>query len=111
MNRLKSATRTPAWIFAVLIAATIFAAGGGVLHAVYKNRQVQRKRDIAATERRIEQYQLDIRTIQMRSDSILNRFAIRKQLEDTGSPLRPIPGGLAEEVNPAPAAAVASAIP
>jgi len=111
MNRLKSATRTPSWIFTVLIAAAIVATSGGVLHAVYKNRQVQLNRDIDATERRIEQYKLDIRTTQMRSDSILNRFAIRKQLEDTGSPLRPIPTGLSEEVNPAPPAAVASALP
>jgi len=111
MNRIKSATRTPLSIYFSLIAAGIIASGGGVLHAVYKNRQVQIKRDIAATERRIEQYKLDIRTTQMRSDSILNRFAIRKQLEDTGSSLRPIPIGLPEEVNPAPPVAVASALP
>ncbi|KAB2642104.1 MAG: hypothetical protein DVB26_03685 [Verrucomicrobia bacterium] len=111
MNRLKSATHTPLSIFIALIGAAVIAAGGGVQHAMYKNRQVKIKREIEAIERRIEQYKLDIRTIQMRSETSLNRFAIRKQLEDTGSSLRAIPPGLAEEVNPAPPAAVASAIP
>ena len=111
MNRLKSTTSTPTSIFVALIGAAVIAAAGGVQHAMYKNRQVKIKREIDAIERRVEQYKLDIRTIQMRSDSILNRFAIRKQLEDMGSALRPIPPGLPEEVNPAPPAAVASAIP
>ena len=111
MNRIKSASRTPRWVFAVLILATMIAAGGGVKHAIYKNHQVQIKRDIEGIERRIEQYKLDIRTTQMRSDAILNRFAIRKQLESMGSRLRSIPIGLPEEVNPAPPAAVASALP
>ena len=111
MNRLKSTTSTPTSIFVALIGAAVIAAAGGVQHAMYKNRQVKIKREIDAIERRVEQYKLDIRTTQMRSDSILNRFAIRKQLEDMGSALRPIPPGLPEEVNPAPPAAVASAIP
>jgi len=111
MNRHKSNPRTPLSYFFALIAAMIVAASGGVLHAVYKNRQVQVNRDIDAIERHIEQYKLDIRTTQMRTDHILNRFAIRKQLEDAGSPLRPIPLGLPEEINTAPPAAVASAVP
>lgn len=111
MNRHKSAPRTPTSIFIALISATIIAAGGGVLHAIYKNRQVQINRDIDAVERRIEQYKLDIRTTQMRTDHILDRFAIRKQLQDTGSTLRSIPLGMSETVNPAPPAAVASVVP
>jgi len=79
MNRLKSATRIPASIFLAPIIAAIIAASGGVIHAIYKNRQVQVNREIDAIERRIEQYQLDIRTTQMRSDFLLNRFVIRKQ--------------------------------
>ena len=111
MNRLKSATRTPPSIFVALLLGFVIAAWGGVQHAMHKNRQVKIKREIETIERRIEQYKLDIRTIQMRSETVLNRFAIRKQLEDTGSVLRAIPSGMAEEVNPAPPAAVASAIP
>jgi hypothetical protein len=111
MNRHKSAARTPLSTFVVLLIAAGIAAGGGVLHAIYKNRQVLVNRDIDAIEHRVEQYKLDIRTTQMRSDHLLNRFAIRKQLEDSGSSLRPIPLGLPEAVNPTPPAAVASAIP
>ncbi|MEI6675745.1 MAG: hypothetical protein WCO57_11260 [Verrucomicrobiota bacterium] len=112
MNRLKSQTRPPAsvFIFAPIIAA-IIGAGGGVWHADIKFRQTQVNREIDAIEHRVEQYQLEIRTTQMRNDAILNRFAIRKQLEESGSPLRPIPIGLFEEVKPAPPAAVASALP
>jgi hypothetical protein len=112
MNRLKSEASAPSSIFIVaLIAAAMIAAGGGVVHAIYKNHQVQVNRDIDAIELRIEQYQLDIRTTQMRTDNLLSRFVIRKQLEDAGSPLRPIPIGLSEDINPAPPAAVASADP
>ena len=111
MNRLKSESHTPLSIFIALITAAIIAAGGGVLHAVYKNRQVQVNRDIDAIEHRIEQYKLDIRTTQMRTDHILDRFAIRKQLKDSGSALCEIPIGLSEEVNLAPPAAMASVIP
>jgi hypothetical protein len=111
MNRLKSATRIPASIFLAPIIAAIIAASGGVIHAIYKNRQVQVNREIDAIERRIEQYQLDIRTTQMRSDFLLNRFVIRKQLEDAGSSLRPIPLGLPEAITSTPPPAVASTMP
>ena len=111
MNRLKSATRIPTAIFPALIIAAIIVACGGVIHAIYKNRQVQVNRDIDAIERRIKQYQLEIRTTQMRSDFLLNRFVIRKQLEDAGSSLRPIPLGLPEAIRSTPPAAVASAMP
>jgi uncharacterized protein HemX len=115
MNRRKSEpepSRTPASVFVALILAAAIAAGGGVLHAFYKNRQVQVAREIDAAERRIGQYQLDIQTIRMRMDERLNRFAIRQELEDNGSTLRPIPVGLIEEVDPAPRspASVAAAV-
>ncbi|MCX6873893.1 MAG: hypothetical protein NTW21_08800 [Verrucomicrobia bacterium] len=111
MNRLKSASRTPLSTFVIVIAAAIIVAGGGSLHAYYKNRQVQVNRDIDTIEHRVEKWQLDISTTKMRSEDLLNRFAIRKQLEDSGSKLRRIPVGLPEEVNPSPPSAVASAMP
>jgi hypothetical protein len=115
MNRRKSepdTPRTPVCVFVALILAAAIAAGGGVLHAFYKNRQVQVSREIHASESRIGQYQLDTQTIRMRMDERLNRFAIRKELEDNGSTLRPIPAGLIEEVDPAlrSAASVAAAV-
>lgn len=111
MNRPKSASRTPVSTYAVLIVATVFIAFGGVRHAMLKNRQIQTDREIDAIERRIEQYRLDIRTIQMRSDNLLNRFSIREQLESSGSRLRPIPVGYAEDVTRTPPTTVATTLP
>ena len=111
MNRLKSAPRTPASTYLVLIIATVIIAAGGVRHAMLKNRQIQTNREIDAIERRIEQLQLDIRTIQMRSDSLATRFVISERIKEFDSRLRPIPAGLAEEVNPTAPTAVATTLP
>jgi hypothetical protein len=100
MNRRKSEHRVPASAYFALIAAAALAAAGGILHAYYKNRQIQIAREIDAIETRIEQCQLDIRTTQYRTDQLLNRFVIKKQLEESGSALVSIPVGLPEEVNP-----------
>lgn len=102
MNRRRHDTRTPASAYFALILAAAIAAVGGVLHAYYKNRQIQVSREIDAIERRIEQYQLDVRTTQMRMDQLLNRFAMRKQLEEAGSAMVSIPVSAIEEVDPAP---------
>ena len=100
MNRRKSETRHPASVFFAIILGVAIAAAGGVLHAYYKNRQIQVAREIDAIERRIEQYQLDIRTTQYRTDQLLNRFAMRERLIENSSSLRPIPMGVIEEVDP-----------
>jgi hypothetical protein len=50
----------------------------------------------------------------MRMDQLLNRFVIRKQLEENGSDLRPIPLAVIEEIGPSSARQrvnVASAAP
>jgi hypothetical protein len=83
-----------------LILAGAFGAVGGVTYVVYRNCQIQTAREIDAVERRIEQHQLDMRTVQMRSDQILNLFAIRKTLEEFGTDLVPIPVGVSEDVLP-----------
>lgn len=113
MNRRRNETRTPASVFFALFLAAAIAASGGVMHAIYKNRQIQITREIDAIDRRCENYQLDIRTTGMRMDELLNRFVIRKQLEDAGSALRPIPVGAVDEIDPAPPLrqSVASAVP
>lgn len=99
MNRRRDEPSTPVLIYFALILAATIAAAGGVLHAYYKNRQVQVAREIDAIDRRVEQYRLDIRTTDMRMDQLLNRFAIRKQIEESGSSLRPIPTGAIEEID------------
>lgn len=111
MNRLRSAPRTPASTYLVLIIATVIIAGGGVRHAMLKNRQIQTSREIDAIERRIEQVQLDIRTIQMRSDGMATHFAISERIKEFNSPLRPIPPGLAEEINLTAPPTVATTLP
>lgn len=100
MNRRRNEPRSSGFsIFALLIGAAIIAAGG-VLHVYYKNSQIQMTRKIDAIERRIEQYRLDISTTQMRMDQQLNRFVIRKQLEQNGSTLHPISVAVVEEIDP-----------
>lgn len=99
MNRRRNEPRTSSsTIFALICAAAIVAAGG-VLHVFYKNRQISITREIDGIERRVEQYRLDIRTTQMRMDQLLNRFSIRKQIEQNRSLLRPIPMGVVENID------------
>jgi len=94
-------------IFSFILAGAIGAIGG-VTHVYFRNCQIQAAREIDVIERRIEQHQLDIRTVQMRKDQILNLFAMRKTLEDLGTDLRPIPAGASENINPVEPTAVAS---
>lgn len=101
MNRRRDNTpRSSAGILLPLLLAAGISAAGGVLHAYYKNQQVQLTRQIDAAERRVEQGRLEIRTTEMRMDQLLNRFVIRKQLEENGSTLRPIELSVVEEINP-----------
>ena len=102
MNRRRNESRTPALVFFALILAASISAAGGVLHAVYKNRQVQVAREIDAIDRRMEQARLDIRTTDMRMDQLLNRFVIRKQIEESGSSLRPMPMGIVDVIDATP---------
>lgn len=99
MNRRRQESRTPISVFFSLFLAAAIAAAGGVLHAYYKNRQIQVSREIDAIDRRVEQARLDIRTTEMRMDQLLNRFVIRKQIEANGTALRPIPIGVIEEID------------
>ncbi len=99
MNHRRHESRTPVSVFFSLFLAALIAAGGGVLHAYYKNRQVQISREIKVIDRRVGQYRLDIIATDVRMDRLLNRFAIRKQIEASGSSLRPIPVGVVEEID------------
>jgi HAMP domain-containing protein len=99
MNRPRHETRTPVSVFLSLFLAAAIVACGGVLHAYYKNRQIQITREIKTIDRRVAQYRLDINITDMRMDQLLNRFAIRKQIEANGSSLRPIPVGIIEEID------------
>ncbi|MFD2256839.1 hypothetical protein ACFSSA_09140 [Luteolibacter algae] len=111
MNRRRQDNHTrisPVVIFALILAGAIGAVGG-ITYVYFRNCQIETAREIDVIERRIEQHQLDIRTVQMRSDQILNLFAIRKTLEDLGTDMRPIPAGVSEDMLPNLPNAVASA--
>lgn len=111
MNRHRQEAHTrisPVLIFSLILAG-IIGAVGGVTFVYFRNCQIKVAREIDAAERRIEQHQVDIRTVQMRSDQILNLFAIRKTLEEVGTDLVPIPVGVSEDILPSEPSAVASA--
>lgn len=110
MNRRRQENHTrisPVVIFSLILAGAIGAVGG-VTYVYFRNSQIKVAREIDAVERRIEQHQLAIRTVQMRSDQILNLFAIRKTLDEVGTELVPIPAGVSEDVLPPNQPAVAS---
>lgn len=88
-------------LFCIIVGIAV-AMSGGVYYVYLKNRQIQTSREVDAIERRVEEYRLDIRTCEMRMDQLLNRFAIRKQLEDSGSSLRSIPLSAIEEIDQSP---------
>lgn len=113
MNRRRNEPRTHVSTFFALFLAAATAAGGGVLHAYFKNRQVQVAREIDAVGKRINQSRLNIRVLEGRMDEHLNRFAMRKQIEDNGSSLRPIPLGVVEVIDASASSrqSVASTIP
>jgi len=110
MNRRRQETHTRIASFTIfsLILGGAIGAVGGVSHVYFRNCQIKTAREIDVIERRIEEHQLAIRTVQMRQDQILNLFAMRKTLEDLGTDLRPIPAGISEEVMPTEPTAVAS---
>ena len=99
-------------IIAVILTVSIGAAGG-VLYAYYKNQQIKITREIDEISRNIEHCRLEIRTTDMRTDQLLNRYLIRKRLEEQGSRLRPISVAVVEEiqVKPKQPDRVASAVP
>lgn len=99
MNRRRDEPKTSASVIIAIILAATIAAGGGVLHVICKNRQIQVTREIDKIERNVEHYRLEIRTSEMRMDQLLNRFVIRKQLEENRSALRPISASVVEEIH------------
>ncbi len=113
MNRRRQDSHpriSPVVIFSLILAGAIGAVGG-VANVYYKNCQIKTAREIDAIEKRIDRHKLATRTIQMRSDQILNLFAIRTQLEEEGTDLVPIPAGVSENVSPVQPTAVASVEP
>ncbi len=101
MRRPQIAPRSLSMTYVAAAIAFCICVSGGLFHAYYKNRQRIVSRATAEIERNVEQCRLDIRISDMRMDQLLNRFAIRKQIEANGTTLRPIPMNRIEEIDAA----------
>ncbi len=100
MNRLRSEPKTHLSVFVTLILAALVVVSGGVMHAVYKNSQVQTERLIDQAEKRIDQTQVQIRMIDVHMDKMLDRFEMKDRLKEAGSTLMAITPAAIEEVDP-----------
>ncbi len=114
MNRRKQQqSKISACALIAVILTVSIAATGGVMYVKFKNRQIQITREIDEISRDIEHCRLEVRTIDMRTDQLLNRYLIRKRLEEQRSRLRPINVAVVEEIQlkPKEPDSVASAVP
>ncbi|MGA0845197.1 MAG: hypothetical protein ACO3RV_01535 [Luteolibacter sp.] len=112
MNRRRDHHRPSGFIIASILLGISIIACGGVAYVYYKNEQVKTNRQIDAVERRVEHARLEISTLVMRMDQVLNRFALRETLIQNQSDLRPIHPNVVEDLDAAPSNRnVASAVP
>ncbi len=113
MNRRRNQPRPSGYAISCVIIASAIISAGGVLHVFFKNCQIQTQREMDAIDQRIEHCRLEVRTMEMRMDQLLNRFVIRKQLEENGSNLHPISLTIVEEIESVPSQrrSVATAVP
>jgi len=112
MNRPKNPPRSSVVPHLILVLSFGVIALSGVRHAMIKNRQVTTIREIDALEKKIEKHRLDIGMLRMRNEGLLEHFAISDKLKTTGTSLRPIPPGYAEDVSlTTPPTAVAATSP
>jgi hypothetical protein len=100
MNRLRSEPKTHPSVFITLILAALVVVSGGVMHAVYKNSQVQTERLIDQAEKRIDQTHVQIRMIDVHMDKMLDRFEMKDRLRETGSTLVAITPAIVDEIDP-----------
>ena len=100
MNRLRSEPKTHPSVFITLILAALVVVSGGVMHAVYKNSQVQTERLIDQVEKRIDQTHVQIRMVDVHMDKMLDRFEMKDRLRETGSALVAITPNIVDEIDP-----------
>lgn len=100
MNRLRSEPKTHPSVFITLILAALVVVSGGVMHAIYKNSQVQTERLIDQAKDRIDQAQVQIRMIDVHMDKTLDRFEMKDRLRETGSTLVAITPASVDDINP-----------
>lgn len=100
MNRRRQERNLSFGSVLLLIVAAVVTTAAGVFHAYVKNRQIDVARQIEETEQRVAQYELDIKTLQMRLDQELNRYLVRDRLQQIASKLESIPVTSVEEIAP-----------
>jgi hypothetical protein len=76
-------------VFLVFVAVVLATAG--VFHAYVKNLQVETARKTYKSDKRTNQLEMDIMTINMQLDEQMNRYVLRERLVMQGSDLVPIP--------------------
>lgn len=101
MNRLRSEPKTHVSVFITLILAALVVVTGGIMHAKYKNSQVQTERLIDQAESRIKQTRVKIGMVEVNTDKLLARFEMKEKLQTAGSALVPVKPGDIEEMVPA----------
>lgn len=100
MNRFRNEPKTHVSVYITLFLAALVVVTGGVMHAVYKNSQVQTERLIDQAETRIDQTRVKIRMIEVHTDKLLNRYGIKERLQASGSGLVAINTADIEVVGP-----------
>ncbi len=80
--------------------AAMILAGGGVMHAYAKNREVELARKIDAAKKEIEAYDEAVAMIHVKIDRKLDRCLMKEELAAQGSVLRPTHPSQIEPVRP-----------
>lgn len=110
MNRHRSAKNFGAFSLLLIVLVVGMVVAAGVIFVVLKNRQIEVARETEQVEERIAKLEMDIKTAEMRIDQLTNRYAMRDQLRQAGSVLKPIPAAAVETVTPGTPAAGAVAL-
>jgi hypothetical protein len=101
MNRRRhDESKSHAAAFTALFLMVVVGAGGGAMHAIYRNGQIKAEREIVKTHEAIDQLRLDIQMIQVRKERELDRYEIRSQLALHHSALVAVGHGDIEKVQP-----------
>ena len=70
----------------------------GVIHAVLKNSQVEVVREMDSTQRRIDNHEDMIKSVQVKIDKKLNIYQLRDDLKNAGSALVLVPVSAIEKI-------------
>lgn len=102
MNRRRSEHSGQLSLFVALVLSALVTICGGITHAVAKNSQVKVEREIDQAKKRIEQTRVMTRMVEVRSDKLLDRFDMKKRLEEHRSTMVAITPADIQEVIPRP---------